>query len=111
MTSNFEEPSIDLMGKEYGLSYRQEWFCLYYFRYRNATLAYKMAYSCSDRVANINGPRQLKKLKILAFIERYRCLVCIRAGLNVQKSMDWLIWLDSHYANNPYHWKKKNQPF
>ena len=61
--SIFEEWHYESMAKEYGLNTRQEIFCMYYFRYQNASKAYRLAYGCSERVANVNGSRLLKKLK------------------------------------------------
>lgn len=111
MASKYGDIESISMAKEYGLNDRQEWFCMYYLRYHNATLAYKMAYSCSDRVANVNGSKMMKKLKIVAFYERYRNMVCIRTGLKVEKAEKEIEWLDSIFATNPYHWNKPYQPF
>jgi hypothetical protein len=107
--SIFEEYEYQSMAKEYGLNYRQECFCMYYFRYRNVSLAYKMAYGCSERVAN--GNRLLKKPKIMGFYLWYKSVVCIRTGCNVEEAEKNIIWLDSIFATNPYHWNKPYQPF
>lgn len=97
-------------GKEYGLTYRQELFCMYYLRHRNKSLAYRLAYQCSPRVANVNAFRLWKKPKIRAYFDRLRCMVCIRIGLNVDDSIERILYLDDLYASNPYHWEKEWQP-
>ena len=109
--SIFEEWQYESMAKEYGLNARQELFCMYYLRYQNASKAYRLAYGCSARVANVNGSRLLKKPKIQGFYRWYRNVVCIGAGLNVEKAEQNIIFLDSIFATNPYHWNKPYQPF
>lgn len=109
--SIFEVWAYGSMAKEYGLNHRQEDFCKHYFRYQNASLAYRMAYGCSERVANINGNRLLKKPKIIGFYLWYKNIVCLRAGLNVEIAEQNIIYLDSIFATNPYHWDKPYQPF
>lgn len=106
-----EEWHYESMAKEYGLNARQEWFCMYYYRYQNASKAYRLAYGCSERVANVNGNRLLKKPKIQGFYEWYRNRVCLGAGINVEKAEQNMIRLDSIFATNPYHWNKPHQPF
>lgn len=108
--SIFEEWHYESMAKEYGLNTRQEFFCMYYFRYQNASKAYRLAYGCSERVANVNGSRLLKKLKIRGFYQWYLNVVLLGAGLNVEKAEQNIILLDSIFATNPYHWNKPYQP-
>lgn len=109
--SIFEGFHYESMAKEYGLNHRQEDFCMYYYRYRNASLAYKLAYGCSDRVANINGNRLLKKPKIIGFCLWYKSILCLVTGCNVEGAEKDIIWLDSIFATNLYHWNKPYQPF
>lgn len=106
-----EEWHYDSMAKEYGLNARQEFFCMYYHRYQNASKAYRLAYGCSERVANVNGNRLLKKPKIQGFYQWYLNRMCLEIGLNVEKAEQNMIRLDSIFATNPYHWNKPHQPF
>lgn len=50
------------------LTEKQKAFCDYYIESLNATESYKKAYNCSDRVANINGPKLLVKTSIKNYI-------------------------------------------
>lgn len=106
-----KECHYESMAKEYGLSARQEWFCMYYYRYQNASKAYQLAYRCSERVANVNGTRLMKKPKIQGYYQWYANRVCLKSGINVEQAEKNMIRLDSIYATNPYHWNKPYQPF
>jgi phage terminase small subunit len=54
------------------LTDKQKLFCLYYLKYFNATKAYKKAYECSYKVANVEGYRNLVKPSIKSEIDRLK---------------------------------------
>lgn len=83
------------MGKEYGLSMRQETFVLYYLMHWNATWAYQQAYKCSYRTANVNGGRLLKQRHVYLFKERTRFVVCIHVTGDWDKYIKKIEYLDS----------------
>lgn len=108
------------MAKEYGLNIRQELFCIYYFRYKEATMAYKLAYGCSDKVANSNAYKMMKNEKVRAYYHRFECMIYLNLAIRIDKTetkgliekLEALIqYLDANYADNPYHWNKPIQPF
>lgn len=106
------------VAKEYGLTVRQETYCVFYLGHKNSevrfnkTRSYQEAFKCSYRVANVNSTKLHNKEKIQAYILRLFYVRRLSIGYgNLKNNLNNIQWLDNIYMDNSYHYDKEYQPF